>query len=516
MRHGLLLLILMLGACESPPPPSAASAPEVSIRLPALVGVDAGVASQLREAFDDWKQASLTGQKLSRQAQLAGQLGMLALAYEQYQLASDSFDWAGRNDPENFRWRYLSAQSERSAGNKDAAISHLRAAAKLAPDDLPIRLLLAELLMEQQRLEEADQLLGPSVEREPAALLSVRGRLALARKDYAAASQWLQSALRLEPQASRLQYPLGLALRGLGDEDAARLAISRRGNVAASVPDPLLAEVSALASGARILEKAAGKASASGDFAQAVVLYRAALEKADEPQIRLNLGISMARLGQLAAAEGEFRQVLTAEPENASAHFALGSVLAMQGRDVDAVQSYQQALKIFPRDPDTLMNLANARSRLGRFEQAADAYAQVIAIDPARAEARLGQSIMLIELRRWPEARASLQAGLQVTPGQSGLEAMLARLLAAAPDAEIRDGSRALKLAEGLYAREQNLLHAEVLAQALAEVGRYTEAAQLQQQLIAAAHMQKQPDLAKRLQANLDRYAAGKPSRMGQ
>jgi tetratricopeptide (TPR) repeat protein len=490
--------------------------PKVGIQLPALAGLDAGVASQLREAFDDWQQAGLSGQELTQQAKLAGQLGMVALAYAQYQLAGDALDWAARSDPENFRWRYLSALSARSAGDKDAAILHLNAAATLAPDDLPIRLLLADLLLEQQRLEEASRLLGPSLEGESAALLGVRGRLALARKDYAAASQWLQSALLLEPQASRLQYPLGLALRGLGDEDAARLAISRRGNVAASVRDPLLAEVSALASGARVLEKAAGKASASGDFAQAIVLYRAALEKADEPQIRLNLGISMARLGQVAAAEGEFRQVLAAEPENAPAHFALGSVLAMQGRDVDAVQSYQQALKIFPRDPDTWMNLANAWSRLGRFEQAEDAYAQVIAIDPARAEARLGQSIMLIELRRWQAARASLQAGLQVTPGRSGLEAMLARLLAAAPEAEIRDGARALTLAEGLYAREQNLLHAEVLAQALAEVGRYTEAAQLQQQLIAAARTQKQPDLAKRLQANLDRYAAGKPSRMGQ
>ena len=135
-------------------------------------------------------------------------------------------------------------------------------------------------------------------------------------------------------------------------------------------------------------------------------------------------------------------------------------------------------------------------------------------LDPARADAAFGTAMNLVRLERYVEARDRLEQAADDFPVQgSRFTHPLARLLAAAPDDAVRDGRRALAIVEGLAETEQSLLLGETLAMALAEVGRYAEAATVQRDLIAAADQTGLRDAATALAANLRRYERGVPCR---
>jgi uncharacterized protein HemY len=64
--------------------------------------------------------------------------------------------------------------------------------------------------------------------REAAALYGL-GRVALEERDFAGAVKQLEAALALVPSASRVQYPLAMAYRGLGNTQQAEAHLRLRG-----------------------------------------------------------------------------------------------------------------------------------------------------------------------------------------------------------------------------------------------------------------------------------------------
>ena len=97
--------------------------------------------------------------------------------------------------------------------------------------------------------------------------------------------------------------------------------------------------------------------------------------------------------------------------------------------------------------------------------------------------------------------------------GQLVFAYLLARILAASPEDSVRDGERALGLAESLYKQIPVAENAETLAMAYAETGRFDDAIGMQQEAIANAMMSGRFDLLPRLQADLDTYNRHKPCR---
>jgi hypothetical protein len=102
---------------------------------------------------------------------------------------------------------------------------------------------------------------------------------------------------------------------------------------------------------------------------------------------------------------------------------------------------------------------------------------------------------------------------METFPDHPGFALALARLLAAAPDDRVRDGRRALALAETLVKTNQSLEVGETMAMALAEVGQYGEATRVQRELIAAAREAGRSDLVAPLEENLRRYLGKQASR---
>jgi cytochrome c-type biogenesis protein CcmH/NrfG len=96
-----------------------------------------------------------------------------------------------------------------------------------------------------------------------------------------------------------------------------------------------------------------------------------------------------------------------------------------------------------------------------------DAFAQAVELQSDNGRAHLGLGRTAMALGRWREARSALEEGLRRLPGDPLLAAALAELLAACPDPAVRDGERALGLAEAAYRARPDAEIAEVVAMAL-------------------------------------------------
>src|SRR5262249_39735580 len=141
-------------------------------------------------------------------------------------------------------------------------------------------------------------------------------------------------------------------------------------------------------------------------------------------------------------------------------------------------------------------------------------YARVATGDPRLAESALGYTMALASLQRDAEARNRLVRDITVYSDRPAFAHGLVRLEAAAFDAHVRDGPRAVALAETLIAKEQpNADLAEAQAMALAEVGRFDEAVTWQRDAIVTAERTGQMDLARHMADNLRLFQSRRPSR---
>ena len=195
------------------------------------------------------------------------------------------------------------------------------------------------------------------------------------------------------------------------------------------------------------------------------------------------------------------------------ANYNLAVVLARRGQYRDAVPHHRRALAANPNHREARFNLASVLLRLGRFQEAAADFGWVVEIDPLNGGAHFGRGVALMRLERWEEARGVLEDSHGARPDDAMISNLLARLLAACPLAELRDGRRSLALARRLVGEDRSLGNVETLAMALAEVGRFDEAAQLQQESLAAVRQAGQGHQSAHLAANLARYRQRLPAR---
>ena len=144
---------------------------------------------------------------------------------------------------------------------------------------------------------------------------------------------------------------------------------------------------------------------------------------------------------------------------------------------------------------------------------AVDLYRRAQALPDAGEGAYLGEIRVALAHGRFAQALERAEAGMEAVPGSLNLLGTLARMLAAGPDPELRDGERAFDLAERYFAAGQSLASGEIYALALAESGRCEEAAEWQQQLIEVASNNGAENLVPAYRADLERYRSGPPCR---
>jgi tetratricopeptide (TPR) repeat protein len=96
---------------------------------------------------------------------------------------------------------------------------------------------------------------------------------------------------------------------------------------------------------------------------EAIRQYERALQlKLDNAEIRLNLGVALAKAGRLPEAVQQFNQALQLKPDFAEAQLNLGDTLVKQGKTAEAIPHFQKALDLATaRDNSALAEIIRAR-----------------------------------------------------------------------------------------------------------------------------------------------------------
>jgi tetratricopeptide (TPR) repeat protein len=159
-------------------------------------------------------------------------------------------------------------------------------------------------------------------------------------------------------------------------------------------------------------------------------------------------------------------------------------VLFQKGRLDEAIIQFQQAAAIRPDNAITHFNLANALLRRGRMDEVIAHYQSALAIQPGFVEAQSSLARIVWEL-------------------------------ATSPDPSVRNGSKAIELAQQTdrLSGGGNPAMAATLAAAYAEAERYSEAITTAQRALQLVSSQSNAPMVAALDAQLKFYQAGIPLR---
>jgi tetratricopeptide (TPR) repeat protein len=262
-----------------------------------------------------------------------------------------------------------------------------------------------------------------------------------------------------------------------------------------------------------------------------------------------NLGIVLFGKGQLDDAITHYRTTLQMQPDFWDADYNLGSALLKKGEVDEAIFYCEKAVAMMPNDPDAQVALANALLQKGRIDEAIAHYQKAVAIRPDYFLARFGLGHALLEKGELNAAIDHCRAALSIQPdnpdchtvlaialdekGQSA-EAMqhyekaleispqsvsalnnLAWLLATGSNASLRNGNRAIELAQRVdqLSGGANALVLRTLAAAYAEAGQFGKAIESAQTAMQLARNQGNDSLATDLQQQISLYELGLPYR---
>ena len=496
----------------------AASAALARVTLPDVSRLDPAVQTQVRDRHA--RMSAVVGAAQSSAAEQAdayGSMGQVLLAAEYRTEAEAAFRNAQALAPDDVRWPYYLGHVHRARQDPARAIEAFQRVLDLAPDDVPSLTWLGDLYLASGDPASAEAPLLRALALQPAsaAAASRLGRAALAQGDYARAVEYLERARREQPDAAGVHYSLGMAYRGLGQAAKAEEHLRQGGAGGDPSPaDPLMDAVAALLRGAGAFEARGMEALDAREWSAAVDNLRQAVVLAPANAVtRLNLGTALSLAGDPFAAERELLEAVRLDPRLARAHFALGVLAQDAGRWRDAVGRFETAVRTDGGLVDARFGLAEALRRTGRPGDAVAQYRALLALDPAASQARFGLSMAFVRLKRFGDARATLEEAVAVHPGQPGFPHALARVLAAAPDAAVRDGRRALGLMEPLVTAEASPAVAETMAMVMAELARFDDASRWQERAIDAAAAAGQAGLAERMQDNLRLYRRRQPCR---
>ena len=204
----------------------------------------------------------------------------------------------------------------------------------------------------------------------------------------------------------------------------------------------------------------------------------------------LHLGLQHQRAGRLPEAEGVYRAVLSAQPENADALHLLGVIACETGKTEAAVTLVQQAIRLRPTVAQFHNTLGNALASLRRLEESRFAYEWALRLDTDFAEAHVNLGNLLQDLQKPEEAVAHYRRALERRPGVAEIHNNLGNALRRLGliDEAIASFRQALRLNQRYPEAFVNLAAALLSAGELDEAGQCCEEAIRLNPGMAAAH----------------------------
>jgi len=220
--------------------------------------------------------------------------------------------------------------------------------------------------------------------------------------------------------------------------------------------------------------------------------------------------------GDDGAAIADYDEAVRIDRYDAAAYFNRGLALARLGRLELAIADYDAAIGVDDRHAPSWANRGLAWARQGDVDRAISDYDAALRLGPNHAATLSNRGTAWTHKRDYRRALADYEAALRLDAGNPVRENAVAWLLATAPDTALRDGARAVVLAESAVNRGPDVAnHVDTLAAAYAEAGRYTAAAGTQQraiELLRGAHADAAALVA--FASRLTLYREGRPYRL--
>lgn len=357
-----------------------------------------------------------------------------------------------------------------SLGRLDEAIEHFRLAISEMPEFVAALNNLGNVLLERGETDESIALFERALKVEPAYAASINnlGRALLAQNKLEEATDRFREAIRHKPDYADAHFNLGSVLQLQGDRETAmseyRLAVAQQHNHAPA---------------------------------------------------RHSLGNLLLTMGQFDEAIEHFRVVLDAEPEAYQVHNSLGNALAAQGRLVDAIASFRRAIALKPDFSTARRNLGKALSARGEHESAIIELREALRNAPDDPEAQYSLGLALTMTGDGESGLVHFERAAGLKPEWPAALNAMAWVLATHPNSAIRDGGRAVPIAERACELTQNkdptLL--DTLAAAHAAAGMYDKAVSRAEEALSMAVRAGNTDLAEQIRLRLELYRRGMPYR---
>jgi tetratricopeptide (TPR) repeat protein len=334
--------------------------------------------------------------------------------------ARTCFIQAERFDPADFRWPYLHGMMLRVSSPQEALLLLQRAAERSGGESAPW-LLLAETLMEQNRIEEAEWCLHGVRKTDPLIGRACLGsaRLALKRDDPQSALEALREAVDHAPEAKPVRTLLAEVYHRLGDDKAAHEELRLLAELPDdfSWPDPIMEQMWQLRAGVQAQITYAGRCLQQGRHAEAAdVLRQTVRDHPDSYDAWLALGRTLVQTRVPDAADEALRQAAHLRPDSFEAYFYLGTALHQKGDRRAATEQYREALKYKPRHAPAHYNLGVCYKELNDTEQAIIAFREAVRCKPDLAVAHRELGGLLAKSGHKDEALTHLQAAVRLAP----------------------------------------------------------------------------------------------------
>jgi len=244
-------------------------------------------------------------------------------------------------------------------------------------------------------------------------------------------------------------------------------------------------------------------------------LLVATAENPEDAAIFQALGLACTMADRLDEAEKAFDKALEIEPDSPAVLLQRARLLAVRGQRERSIADVDKAINLGRNGDDAVLV-----SQLGALYLAAKQpreairrFTRALEIDESHFPSRRGRSDAAISIGDHKAAIVDLEKALEQKPDDTGVLNNLAWLLATSPDDGLRDGKRAITLAEKACEKtEWKQPHIiSTLAAGHAETGDFAAARKFSTQAVEGT--EKETEIRGQLEKELASYEAGKPWR---
>ena len=199
--------------------------------------------------------------------------------------------------------------------------------------------------------------------------------------------------------------------------------------------------------------------------------------------------LDLWREGRIEEAARTMESVIRTRPDDAEAWNDFGMMNLALGKISEAEKAFARALSLKPGHAGACLNMGNLLRHEHRPERALEWFNTGLAWHPKDTRLLLGRAQARMDARDHAGALKDLRSAYAIAPKSTNVLNEYAWFLATCPDDGARDCKQSLELAraavDGAAGPEAGLY--DTLAAALAECGRFDEAAETQKKAISLA-----------------------------